>query len=64
MKYMVIITRHHDGFCVFDSMVSDFTAPMTAAGRDLIAEFADACHAADMRMGFYYSCVPPNERGR
>ena len=57
MKYIVITTRHHDGFCLFDSKVSDFTALKTGAGRDLIAEFADACHAAGMRMGFYYSLV-------
>jgi len=55
MKYMVLTTRHHDGFCLFDSKVSDFTAPKTAARRDLIAEYAEACHRAGMRMGFYYS---------
>ncbi len=57
MKYMVITTRHHDGFCLFDSKVSDFTSVKTAAKRDLIAEFADACHAAGMRLGLYYSLV-------
>jgi alpha-L-fucosidase len=57
MKYIVITTRHHDGFCLFDSKVSDFTAPKTAAGRDLIAEFVAACRKADMRFGFYYSLV-------
>ncbi|MDP2336993.1 MAG: alpha-L-fucosidase [Bacteroidota bacterium] len=55
MRYVVLTTRHHDGFCLFDSKVSDFTAPKTGAKRDLIKEFADACHAAGMRMGFYYS---------
>ena len=55
MKYVVLTTRHHDGFCLFDSKVSDFTAPKTGAKRDLIREFADACHEAGMRMGFYYS---------
>ena len=55
MKYVVLTTRHHDGFCLFDSKVSDFTAPKTAAGRDLIAEYAQACHDLGMRMGFYYS---------
>jgi alpha-L-fucosidase len=55
MKYMVLTTRHHDGFCLFDSSVSDFTAPRSAAGRDLVAEYVDACHDAGMRMGFYYS---------
>ena len=57
MKYIVITTRHHDGFCLFDSQVSDFTSVKTGARRDLIAEFADACHQAGMRMGFYYSLV-------
>lgn len=57
MKYIVIVTRHHDGFCLFDSKVSDFTSVKTAAKRDLIAEFAVACHAAGMRMGLYYSLV-------
>ncbi|MBI4556373.1 MAG: alpha-L-fucosidase [Candidatus Hydrogenedentes bacterium] len=55
MKYAVLTTRHHDGFCLFDSAVSDFTAPKTAAKRDLVAEFAEACHRAGMRLGFYYS---------
>ncbi|MDP4284437.1 MAG: alpha-L-fucosidase [Bacteroidota bacterium] len=55
MKYIILTTRHHDGFCLFDSKVSDFTAPKTGAKRDLIKEFADACHEAGMRMGFYYS---------
>ncbi len=57
MKYIIITTRHHDGFCLFESKASDFTAPKTAAGRDLIAEFVDACRAADMKFGFYYSLV-------
>ena len=57
MKYMVITTRHHDGFCLFDSKVSDFTSVKSAAGRDLIAEFAAACHKAGMPLGFYYSLV-------
>lgn len=57
MKYMVITTRHHDGFCLFDSKVSDFTSVKTGAKRDLIAEFVEACRAADMPIGFYYSLV-------
>jgi len=36
MKYIVLTTRHHDGFSLFDSKVSDFTAPKTGCGRDLI----------------------------
>jgi len=57
MKYIVMTTRHHDGFCLFDSHVSDFTSVKTAAKRDLIAEYAEACREAGMRVGFYYSLV-------
>ncbi|HEY3415414.1 MAG TPA: alpha-L-fucosidase, partial [Armatimonadota bacterium] len=55
MRYMVLTTRHHDGFSLFDSKHSDFTAPKTAAGRDLVAEYVDACRKAGMRVGLYYS---------
>lgn len=55
MKYMVLTTRHHDGFSLFDSKVSDFTAPKTACGRDLIAEYVEACRKRGMRVGFYFS---------
>ncbi len=57
MKYMVLTTRHHDGFSLFDSEVSDFTAPKTGAGRDLVAEYVDACRKAGMKIGFYYSLL-------
>ncbi len=57
MKYMVLTTRHHDGFSLFDSEVSEFTAPKTAAKRDLIAEYVEACRKKDMRIGFYYSLL-------
>ncbi|MCD6407953.1 alpha-L-fucosidase [bacterium] len=57
MKYMVLTTRHHDGFSLFDSKVSDFTAPKTAAKRDLIKEYVEACRKAGMRIGFYYSLL-------
>jgi alpha-L-fucosidase len=57
MKYMVLTSRHHDGFSLFDSKVSDFTAPKTAAGRDLLRQYVDACHKAGMKVGFYYSLL-------
>jgi alpha-L-fucosidase len=57
MKYMVLTTRHHDGFCLFDSKVSDFTAPKTAAARDFVAEYVDACRKAGLKIGFYYSLL-------
>lgn len=55
MKYMVLTSRHHDGFCLFDSKVSDFTAPKTGAKRDLVAEYVQAVRRAGLRVGLYYS---------
>ena len=57
MRYMVLTTRHHDGYSLFNTQVSDFTAPKTAAKRDLIAEYVDACRKKGMRIGFYYSLL-------
>ena len=57
MKYMVLTTRHHDGFCLFDSKVSDYTSVKTAARRDLVAEYVRACRRAGMKIGFYYSLL-------
>ncbi len=56
-KYMVITTRHHDGFCLWDTDTTDYCAPKQAAGRDLIGEFVEACREAGMRIGFYYSLL-------
>ncbi|MEM3747716.1 MAG: alpha-L-fucosidase [Thermoproteota archaeon] len=56
-KYMVLTTRHHDGFCLWDSSVSDFTSVKTAARRDFVAEYVEACRKAGMRIGFYYSLL-------
>ena len=57
MKYMVLTTRHHDGFSLFDSQVSDFTSVKTAARRDLVGEYVKACRKAGMKVGFYYSLL-------
>ena len=56
-RYMVLTTRHHDGFCLFDSRVSDFTSVKTAAWRDLVAEFVRAGRKAGLRVGLYYSLL-------
>jgi alpha-L-fucosidase len=50
MKYMVLTTRHHDGFCLFDSKASEFKAR-----RDYVADFVKAARSAGLRVGFYYS---------
>jgi alpha-L-fucosidase len=54
-RYMVLTTRHHDGYCLWDSQVSDFTATKLGPSRDLVAEYAEACRAAGLKVGFYYS---------
>jgi len=56
-KYMVLTTRHHDGFCLFDSKASDFTAVKTGAKRDLVAEYVKALRKAGLKIGFYYSLL-------
>ncbi len=56
-KYVVLTTRHHDGFCLFDSKVSDFTSVTTAAKRDFVAEYVKAVRKAGLKVGLYYSLV-------
>ncbi len=55
MKYAVLTTRHHDGFCLWDSKVTDYSSARQAAGRDFVAEYADAFGAAGLKVGLYYS---------
>jgi alpha-L-fucosidase len=56
-KYMVMTTKHHEGFCNFDTKLTDYCAPKQGPGRDLLREFVDAARAADLRVGFYYSLM-------
>lgn len=55
MRYMVLTSKHHDGFCLFQSKVSKFTSVEAAAKHDFVAEYAEACRRAGMRVGIYYS---------
>ena len=55
MKYMVMVTKHHDGFAMFDSKADPFNAMNSAAHRDFVKDYADAAHEAGMHVGFYYS---------
>jgi alpha-L-fucosidase len=60
MKYLVFTSKHHDGFCNFDSKLTDYkiTNPQSPYGRDICAQLAAACHRADLPLGWYYS--PPD----
>lgn len=56
MKYIVITTKHHDGFAMFDSKASDWNiVKATPYGKDVIKMLADACRKYHMKLGFYYS---------
>lgn len=57
MKYGVITTKHHDGFCLFDSKLTDYKTTNTPADRDLIAEFVEAFRAEGLKVGFYHSVI-------
>ena len=57
MKYMVMTTKHHEGFCNFDTKLSDYCAPKQGPGRDLVREYVEAARAEGLRFGFYYSLM-------
>ena len=57
MRYAVLTAKHHDGFCLFDSKLTDYKATKTKAGRDLVREFVDAFRGEGLRVGLYYSII-------
>ncbi|HJQ31955.1 MAG TPA: alpha-L-fucosidase [Pyrinomonadaceae bacterium] len=56
-RYMVMTTKHHEGFCLFDTKTTDFCAPKQGPGRDLVREYVEAARAEGLRVGFYYSLM-------
>lgn len=56
MRYVVLTTKHHDGFCLWDSGETTYTS-VTACGRDLVAEFVAAVRAEGLRVGLYHSVI-------
>ncbi len=71
MKYIIFTARHHDGFCLFKSDETDFSSFNSPAGRDLVAELAEACAKKGIGLFLYYSygvdwrhpCAPGNDAG-
>ena len=57
MKYAVLTAKHHDGFCLFDSQLTDFKSTNTPCGRDLVREYVDAFRAEGLKVGLYYSLL-------
>lgn len=57
MKYVVMTAKHHDGFCLFDSQLTDYKATNTPYGKDIIREYLDAFRAEGLKVGLYYSLL-------
>lgn len=57
MKYAVITSKHHEGFCLFDSKYTDYKASNTPARRDLLKDWVEAFRAEGLKVGFYYSLI-------
>lgn len=55
MRYMVLTTKHAQGFALFDTTANDFNVMHAACGRDLVREYVDACRKYGMRIGFYFA---------
>jgi alpha-L-fucosidase len=56
-KYMVMTTKHHEGFCHWDTKLTNYCAPRQGPGRDLVAEYVEAARGEGLRVGFYYSLM-------
>jgi alpha-L-fucosidase len=57
VKYIVITTKHHDGFCLFDSKHTEYDVMSTPFARDIMKEMADACHRQGIKICWYYSIM-------
>ncbi len=68
MKYIVITSKHHDGFCLWDSKVTDYDiVDFTPYKKDLLKPLADACEKHGVRLCFYYSIMDwhhPDAKGK
>jgi alpha-L-fucosidase len=57
MKYMVMTTRHHEGFSLWDSKVNPYNSVNYGPKRDIVREFVEACREQGLRIGFYSSLM-------
>ena len=57
MKYMVITSKHHEGFCLWDTQYSDYKVTRTPYGKDLLAPMVKAFRSRGLKVGFYYSLI-------
>ncbi len=57
MRYAVLTAKHHDGFCLFDSQLTDYKSTNTPCSRDLVREYVEAFRAEGLKVGLYYSLL-------
>lgn len=57
MKYAILTTKHHEGFCLFDTKYTDYNVMNTPYGKDIVKEYVDAFRAEGLRIGLYYSLL-------
>lgn len=57
MRYAVLTSKHHEGFCLWDSSLTDYKAPNTPAGRDVLRPWVDSFREAGFKIGFYHSLL-------
>jgi alpha-L-fucosidase len=57
MKYMVLTTKHHEGFCNWDTKLTNYNAVQQGPRYDVVREFVEAARAEGLRVGFYYSLM-------
>jgi alpha-L-fucosidase len=57
MKYMVLTTRHHEGFSLWDSQVNPYNVVTHSGGFDIVKEFVESCHEFGLKVGFYFSLM-------
>ncbi len=57
MKYIVLTSKHHEGFCLWDTATTDYKITNTPFGRDLVREYVEACRAEGLKVGFYFSLM-------
>ena len=57
MRYVVLTAKHHEGFCLWDTHETDYSAPRRGPGRDLVAEYVEACRGEGLKVGLYYSLM-------
>ena len=57
MKYAILTAKHHDGFCLWDTKLTDYKSTKTPAGRDLVREYLEAFRAEGIKVGLYFSIV-------